>query len=171
MPVSGYDLVDTEITFVTGAQAHILTGWAVPNTAWSTTVQSGRLICSEGLLDLGLDAPGLHEIHPEGVIQVNPLFRNFERTGQVTGYGITSPGRLYQQILAFRNGTLAPKEYAAAMSPMALGFYTTLVLEAAEHSLRTGHRNSEGTTIGDPVDLRELVSQELGPGAKSDYAL
>lgn len=43
--VNGYDLVDTEILFVSGAVAHILTGWALPNSAWATTVQSSRLIC------------------------------------------------------------------------------------------------------------------------------
>ncbi len=31
--VNGYDLVDTEILFETGALAHVITGWAVPNTA------------------------------------------------------------------------------------------------------------------------------------------
>ncbi|MGH7968611.1 MAG: Gfo/Idh/MocA family protein, partial [Limisphaerales bacterium] len=37
IPVKGYDLVDTEILFENGAVAHILTGWALPNTAWATT--------------------------------------------------------------------------------------------------------------------------------------
>ena len=100
LSVPGYDLVDTEIVFESGATAHILTGWALPNTAWSTTVQSGRLICSEGLLDLGLDTPGLREIHTDGVSEVNPLFRNFEKDGAVTGYGIRSPGQLYAQLRA-----------------------------------------------------------------------
>ena len=79
--VNGYDLVDTEILFASGAVAHILTGWALPNTAWATTVQSSRLICSDGLIDLGLDTPGLREIHRDGVFEVNPLFRNFEKDG------------------------------------------------------------------------------------------
>src|SRR5512137_10993 len=61
IPVKGYDLVDTEILFETGAQAHIITGWAIPNTAHSITVQSSRIICSDGLVDLGLDTPGLRE--------------------------------------------------------------------------------------------------------------
>ncbi len=94
VPVKGYDLVDTEVLFNTGAIAHILSGWALPNTAWSTTVQSGRLICSQGLLDLDLATPGLREIHAEGISEINPLFRNFEAAGTVTGYGISSPGRL-----------------------------------------------------------------------------
>jgi predicted dehydrogenase len=169
--VRGYDLVDTEILFANGALAHILTGWALPNTAWSATVQSGRLICSEGLIDLGLDTPGLREIHGEGIFEVNPLFRNFEQNNQVTGYGISSPGRLYQQILAFRNGQLSPAESEAARNPTALGFYTTLVLEGAEKSLAAGNKLASGATLGTTVDLRHLAAHELGQDAARSYAL
>jgi predicted dehydrogenase len=168
-PVNGYDLVDSEILFDSGAVAHILTGWALPNTAWSNTVQSARLICSEGLLDLGFDTPGLTEIHSEGLTQVNPLFRNFERDGTVTGYGISSPGRLYQQILALRNGSLSPAEMAAAIEPMNVGFYTTLVLEGAERSLREGTKLRTGVTMGAAIDLRQLVLSELGPADARSY--
>jgi predicted dehydrogenase len=169
--VNGYDLVDTEIVFSTGAVAHILTGWALPNSAWSTTVQSGRLVCSEGLLDLGLDTPGLREIHPEGMFEINPLFRNFEKDGSVTGYGIRSPGRLYEQILAWRDGQVTAQQRAAALSPMALGFYTTLVLEAAEQSLTKGDRLPTGATLGPPVNLRLLVRETLGVAAAREYGL
>jgi predicted dehydrogenase len=169
--VNGYDLVDTEILFTTGAVAHIITGWALPNTAWSTTVQSGRLMCSEGLLDLALDMPGLREIHSEGFGEINPLFRNFERDNTVTGYGISSPGRMYQQILALRNGSLPAPEREAAATPMALGFYTTLVLEAAEKSLAEGSRPAAGVTLGRPVDLGELVRKQLGKTAAKGYKL
>ena len=85
IPVNGYDLVDTEILFTTGAQAHIITGWAIPNSAHSVTVQSSRIICSDGLLDIGIDTPGLREIHADGLLEVNPLFRNFEKDNTVTG--------------------------------------------------------------------------------------
>lgn len=169
-PVNGYDLVDTEILFDSGAVAHILTGWALPNTAWATTVQSGRLICSEGLLDLGLDAPGLLEIHADGVLQVNPLFRNYEKDQTVTGYGITHPGRLYRQILASRNGTLAAGERENLFTPMALGFYTTLVLEGAERSLAEGQA-ARGVTVGAVTDLRELLVKQVGAAAARDYGL
>ena len=170
-PVHGYDLVDTEILFDSGAVAHILTGWAVPNTAWSTTVQSGRLICSDGLLDLGLDTPGLLEIHADGVLQVNPLFRNFEKDQTVTGYGITHPGRLYRQMLASRSGTLSAAERESLFTPMALGFYTALVLEGAERSLAAGKSAAAGVTVGPATDLRELVVQQLGKGAAREYGL
>jgi len=147
--VKGYDLVDTEIMFETGAIGHIITGWALPNTAWSTTVQSGRLICSGGMLDLALDAPGMHEIHHDGSTQVNPLFRNFEANGQVSGYGISSPGRLLQQMLAWRNAASSSRKMkAAALDPMVNGYYATVVLEAAEQSLSKGRKMRGGTTLG-----------------------
>jgi predicted dehydrogenase len=169
--VNGYDLVDTEIVFTTGAVAHLITGWALPNTAWSITVQSGRLICSDGLLDLGLDTPGLREIHADGLSEVNPLFRNFERDGTVTGYGISSPGRMYQKILALRNGRLPAAEQNAAMSPTALGFYTTLVLEAAERSLASGEKLSTGATLGKTIEASELARREIGAAAAREYGL
>lgn len=153
MSVTGYDLVDTEIQFESGALAHVLTGWALPNSAWSTTVQSARIICSDGLLDLGLDTPGLREIHSEGVFEVNPLFRNFERDNTVSGYGISSPGRLYEKILARHNGQLSTAELEAALDPLAAGLYTTLILEAAEKSLADGVQNAQGATIGGAVKL------------------
>ena len=171
IPVRGYDLVDTEILFDNGAVAHILTGWALPNSAWSTTVQSGRLICSEGLIDLGLDTPGLCEIHPDGVIQVNPLFRNFEKDGSVTGYGIGNPGRLYEQILAWRNDELSCQDRELCLSPKRLGFYTTLVLEGAEKSLAEGNRGDTGATLGTTVDLKTLTARQLGNKAAGEYGL
>ncbi len=169
--VKGYDLVDTEILFSTGAIAHILTGWALPNSAWSNTVQSCRIICSDGMLDLGLDQPGLREFHPDGIFEVNPLFKNFEKDNSVTGYGVGSPGRLYQQILALRNGTLSAAEREAMNSPITLGFYTTLVLEAAEKSLAEGEKLPTGATIGSTVDLRKLVVEQLGAKAAKQYKL
>jgi predicted dehydrogenase len=171
IPVKGYDLVDTEILFASGAQAHIITGWALPNTAESITVQSSRIICSDGLIDLGLDTPGLREVHAEGILEVNPLFRNFEKDQTVTGYGISSPGRLYQQILALRNGKLSAVEREAAYDPMTLGFYTTLVLEGAEKSLTEGRKLPGGATLGPPVDLRQLAVRQLGAGPAKAYRL
>lgn len=167
-PVKGYDLVDTEIVFRTGAAAHILAGWALPNSAWAATVQSARVVCSEGVIDLGLDTPGLREIHADGIFEVNPLFRNFDRNGQVSGYGMSSPGRLYQQALALRNGRLGETERREAFSPMTLGFFTTVVLQAAERSLERG-RKLDGATLGEPVDVNALLREELGEAAAREY--
>ena len=169
--VKGYDLVDTEIQLESGALAHIITGWALPNTAESMTVQSSRIVCSDGLIDLGLDTPGLREVHAEGIFQVNPLFRNFEKDKTVTGYGISSPGRLYEQILALRNGTLPEAARQAACHPMTLGFYTTLVLEGAEKSLAEGKKLESGATLGLAVDLRQLAVQQLGVAVTKEYGL
>jgi len=169
LAVQGYDVVDTEIIFQTGAIAHILTGWALPNTAWSTTVQSGRLICSEGLIDLGLDTPGLREIHADALSELNPLFRNFSADGQVAGYGISSPGGLYEQILAWRENKFSSSEREALLSPMRLGFYTTLALEAAELSLAEGEKLITGATLGTQVDLCQLASRKLGTEVAKTY--
>jgi predicted dehydrogenase len=171
IPVNGYDLVDTEIVFASGAVAHVITGWAVPNSAHAPTVQSSRIICSDGVIDLGLDAPGLREIHDDGIFEVNPLFRNFEKDQTVTGYGINNPGRLYQQALALRNGKLAAADRETSFSPMSLGFYTTLILEAGETSLVKGRKNSEGVTFGATMDLRDLVIKQLGEAAARQYGL
>lgn len=171
LAVNGYDLVDTEIIFNTGAVAHLITGWALPNTAWAIAVQSGRLICSDGMLDLGLDTPGLREIHSEGISEVNPLFRNFEPDGSVSGYGISSPGKLYQRVLASQNGTLPAKEREIAMSPMTLGFYATLIVEAAEKSLAEGKKLPTGASLGERIDLSALVRQEIGAATADEYNL
>lgn len=167
--VKGYDLVDTEVVFQNGAIAHVITGWAVPNSAHATTVQSARLICTDGVVDLGLDQPGLREIHHDGIFEVNPLFRNFEKDNTVTGYGISSPGRLYQQALALRNGRLPEAQRVAANTPLALGFYTTLVLEAGERSLAEGRTTPQGVTFGAAVDLPKVVVDQLGGEAARDY--
>ena len=167
--VKGYDLVDTEIRFDTGASAHIVTGWHLPNTAHATTVQSSRMICSDGLIDLGLDTPGYHELHREGIFQVNPLFKNFEKDGTVTGYGISSPGRMYQKFLANRNGILDPAVRESMKTPTELGFFTALVLQAAEESLAKGQTFNKNVTNGTTVDLGTLLKRELSAEAAASY--
>lgn len=167
--VKGFDLCDTEILFDNGATAHIITGWHLPNTAHATTVQSSRMICSEAMFDLNIDQPGLHELHPDGIFEVNPLFKNFEKDGMVTGYGISSPGRLYQKFLAARNGRLDAHVREQMMTPTALGFYTSLVLEGAEESLAKGSLVAEGVTRGVSIDLKGLLARELGQAALAEY--
>lgn len=166
--VNGYDMADTEIVFDNGAVAHIFTGWHLPDTAHANTVQSARMICSDGMFDIGLDTPGLHEIHPDGIFEVNPLFKNFEKDGTVTGYGISSPGRIYQKFLANHNGKLDDAVRKQMMTPTALGFYTSLVLEGAEESLKKGTA-VDGVTRGPSIDLKALLVRELGQDALKQY--
>lgn len=166
--VKGYDMCDTEITFENGGTAHILTGWHLPNTAHAPTVQSARMICTDGVLDLNIDTPGYHELTSEGIAERNPLFRNFEPDGTVSGYGIGHPGRLYNLILRQRRGELSPEQRKAMDNPIELGFWTTVVLEAAEESLKRGTRNSAGVTAGAAVDVGQLLREALGAEA-SDY--
>ena len=56
--VEGYDLCDTQVTFANGGVAHIITGWHLPNAAHALTVQSSRIICTDGMIDLALDQSG-----------------------------------------------------------------------------------------------------------------
>ena len=160
--VDGYDLVDTQVLFENGAVAHFITGWALPNSAHATAVQSGRLIGSDGLLDLDLDRPGYHEIIEDGIFERNPLFRNFESDGTVSGYGISSPGRIYRQIMRFRSHEMPEAELESLRSPVSLGFYTTVICEAAHLSLDQGDAVGRGVTRGKPVHVRELLQRTIG---------
>lgn len=166
--VKGYDLVDTEVTFENGGAAHIITGWHLPNAAHASCLQSSRIICTDGMIDLSLENPGYYELASEGIVQRNPLFRNFEPDGKVTGYGMSHPGRIYQRFLDNRNGRLNPEARREMMTPIALGFYATAIVEAAERSLKKGTRSENGVVNGMEMDLAELLRQELGDAAK-DY--
>jgi len=160
--VNGYDLVDTEIRFESGALCHIITGWALPNTAHALTVQSARIVCRDGMLDLGLDTPGYHELVDDGIIERNPLFRNFEPDGTVSGYGMSSPGKSLRQFCLNRNGELTDEMRARLDDPFVQGFYTTAVLEAAHESLDQGETLDSGAVIGPEVKLADLLVRELG---------
>jgi predicted dehydrogenase len=160
--VDGYDLVDTEVVFENGAVAHFITGWALPNSAHATTVQSARLIGSDGLLDLALDRPGYHEVIADGIFERNPLFLNFESDGMVSGYGISSPGRIFRQIMRFRNHELPDDQRQALLSPVSLGFYTTVICEAAHLSLVEGQPIGQGVTRGKSINVSELLKRTIG---------
>ena len=166
IPAKGYDLCDTEVRFEGGGVAHVITGWHLPNAAHALTVQSSRLICTDGMLDLNLDQPGYHELASEGIQQRNPLFRNFEADGTVSGYGMSQPGKLYQRLLRFRRDELTEVDQAVLRDPVELGFWTTVVLEAAEQSLKTGTRSDEGAITGVEVNVGDLLQAELGDAAQ-----
>ncbi len=161
---TGYDLCDTEIVFESGAVAHILTGWHLPNSAHSMTVQSSRLICTDGMVDLGIDTPGCREIVADGIFERNPLFRNFEPDGTVSGYGMDRPGRIYQKFLRARSGQMTAEERAEMMSLFELGFYTTVICEAAESSLKAGTKH-KGVTRGAEIQVNALLRERLGNAA------
>jgi len=132
-------------------------------------VQSARIIGSEGLLDLNLDMPGYHEVLADGIFERNPLFRNFEQDGMVSGYGMRSPGRIIENIIRFRNGNLAEPELEKLMDPFSLGFYTSLVCEGAHHSLETGITSPEGVVTGSQINLREFLDSEIGEASNIYY--
>ena len=52
---------------------------------------------------------------------------------------------------------------------MQQGFFTTLVCQAAEDSLRQGQAIADGVTQGEPIDLRRLCISELGEDVAGGY--
>lgn len=70
-----------------------------------------------------------------------------------------------------RNSKLSSNQRGILLSPMSLGFYTTLVLEAAEKRLAEDRKLPGGTTQGAGVDLRDLVTSQLGAEEARDYGL
>ena len=169
LAVDGYDLVDTEILFENGGVCHIITGWAIPNSAHALTVQSARIIGSEGMLDLNLDQPGYHEVVAGGIFERNPLFRNFESNGMVSGYGIRSAGKIIENMIRYRNGLLSKEEVEKLMDPFSLGLYTSLVCEGAHRSLEAGASSDEGVITGTPVILKDLLEREIGKTESAVY--
>ncbi len=169
VPVQGYDLVDTTILFEQGVLSHIVTGWALPNTANCLTVQTARLLFTDCLLDLWQEHYGYHEITAGGIDDRNILFKNFEENGQVSGYGMDCPGKIIQNILRFRGGQLGPDELQSLLSPLSLGFYTTLVCECAHASLERGSAPSAGVVLGAPVDVKRYLRERIGAEADSYY--
>jgi predicted dehydrogenase len=169
IPVQGYDLVDTEILFEHGAMSHIITGWALPNTANSLTVQSARLLFTDCMLELWQDHYGYHEVTEKGIDDRNILFRNFEESGLVSGFGMDSPGKIIRNILRFRGGDIQETERESLFSPLSLGFYTTLVCECAHASLAGDTSGEGGVVIGRTIDVKAHLRSCIGPAADLYY--
>jgi predicted dehydrogenase len=167
--VKGYDLVDTAVLFEGGALCHIIAGWAMPNTANCLTLQTARLVFSDGMLELWQDHYGYHEVTNRGVEDPNVLFLTFEVDGQVSGFGVDSPGRIIRNMARFRAGSMAAEEREALLSPASLGFYTSLVCECALASLERGQARAEGVVVGAPVDARAHLRECIGEEAAAYY--
>ncbi|MGA2974578.1 MAG: Gfo/Idh/MocA family oxidoreductase [Spirochaetia bacterium] len=169
IPVQGYDLVDTTILFEHGVLCHIITGWALPNSANSLTVQSARLLFSDCMLELWQDRYGYHEVTEKGIDDRNIHFRNFEETGLVSGYGMESPGKIVKNILRFRNREIPDAELKSLFSPFSLGFYTALVCECANASLSAGASLEEGVVVGTQIDVKDHLRRCIGRSADFYY--
>ena len=55
------------------------------------------------------------------------------------------------------------------LNPFQTGFYTTLVLEGIENSLNQPLLSNNGVTFGSEVDLKDLLSRELGSEVSKNY--
>jgi len=168
--VDGYDLIDTEIGLDTGAVAHIISAWHIPNTAHATTIQSARLVCRGGVIDLGIDTPGYREIVPDGLHERNPIGICYGTDGMVSGYMISHPGKLLRNIQQARSGeTDAEKLAEELLTPLTSGFLTTLVVQGVHESLASGHKRCAGVVEGASVVLEDLIARELGVEVAREY--
>ncbi|MFW5788819.1 MAG: Gfo/Idh/MocA family protein, partial [Spirochaetota bacterium] len=167
--VDGYDLVDTSVRFEGGVSCHIVTGWAIPNTADCLTVQSARFVFSDGMLDLWDDHYGYREVTASSLEERNVLFRTFAADGTVSGYGMDAPGRIVEAIRSFRAGALGADRVAELRSPFELGLYTTLVCDCALASLEAGVAEEGNAVVGAPVDARAFLTDRLGTAADEYY--
>jgi hypothetical protein len=154
------------VLFERGALAHIITGWALPNTANCLTVQSARLLFSDAMLELWQDRYGYHEVTAERIDDRNVLFRNFEEGGLVSGFGMDCPGKVIRNIRRHRSGDMSPAEREELLSPMSLGFYTTLVCECAHASLAAAGSDEGGVVLGSTVEVRRFLEERIGADAR-----
>jgi len=157
---------DTTITFETGVTVHVMTGWILPNTANCITVQSGRLLYTDGAIDLWKEWYGYHEVTAAGIQDRNVLFLNFGPDGRVDGYGISTPGRILEEIAAHRAGEAVAEQ---ARSPVTSGLLTTLICESAHESLARGGETAEGVISGEVIATRKLLEQRIGMEEAAAY--
>ena len=163
---NGMDMVTVEMEMEHGGIVNIVSGWHLPNDAHALTVQSARIICADGMIDLDLDKQGLCELSTaNGRQERGVLFRTFGADGSVTGgYGISSPARICELLRAASRGELSDAEWAEALSPFETGLWTVAAVEAAEQSLAEAARTADGVTHGTCVDVLALVEREGGGG-------
>ncbi|MBT3274568.1 MAG: Gfo/Idh/MocA family oxidoreductase [Spirochaetales bacterium] len=167
--VNGYDLIDTEIRTYEGSTAHIVSGWALPNTAHCLTVQSGRMIFSEGMIDLWNEWYGFREITAQGNEVPNIQFMNFEESGAVTGYGMDSPGKLIEYMARIKSGEVSSADSATVASPEVLGLFTALVCACAGESLTNAEESAPGVFQGCDISARDFLSSQIGDEEAKAY--
>lgn len=167
--VRGYDTVDTEIVCRNGSIVHICTGWILPNSAPCLTVQSGRMLCTDGAVDLWKEWYGFHELTPHGINDRNVLFMNFG-ADEVSGYGVSHPGGLLETLGEIRARSTQSAALAATLrAPVESGLLTTLVCEAAHTSLESGVDDGCGVIHGEPVNAFNLLADRVGRDAAHIY--
>jgi hypothetical protein len=128
------------------------------------------MICSEGMIDLWNGWYGYNEITEAGIESRNVLFRNFEEDGTVSGYGMSSPGKLARLMQRRCSGDLNSDQLDALLNPFSLGMYTTLVCECAALSLDRGGESAPGVTSGIEVDPRVVLEKSVGDAAADYYS-
>jgi len=155
------DTVQTRIYFKDGSSATIDTGWIYPNGADALTVQGGQFTGTEGVVGLDLTERGYTEYVGGRRNEINTGFKFLGPDGLWGGYGMESPGAIFNHFLAHMNGQLTVDQRAALIDPLVLGFYSTVVVAAAEESIRQGEK-SNGFIRGASVTVDNFLVDRLG---------
>ncbi|MFW5996453.1 MAG: Gfo/Idh/MocA family protein [Verrucomicrobiota bacterium] len=168
--VDGHDMVSLNITFQNGTTAYIVTGWHLPNAAWSISIGEGRLIFTDGMLDIDGARCGVRDLsHDQGLTEPNVLFQTFEPDGRVSGFGMSKPGRIYEDIQAWQNEVMTEDERQYKLSAHETGFWVTVAVEAGLRSLAKGSDAGNGIVAGREIDVDAMLREILGDKAAMMY--
>jgi hypothetical protein len=75
----------------------------------------------------------------------------------VSGFGMSNPGKLLELMAAHGRDELPDNQLAGLQSARALGFWATVVCQAAHESLSHANSPAEGVIDGPPVEIAELL--------------
>jgi len=162
--VNGYDLCETEVVFENHGVARFVTGWHWPNTAPGLSNEWTRTICTDGVLEIMYSA-GLRDIAHDGVTDPNILFQTTQSNGKVTGFGMSVPGDLLNQFIGRRDNAITDAARHDMLDPMTLGFWSSVIVEAAHESLHRGRTSDNGVTRGVELSVNDLLNERLGDDA------
>jgi len=162
--VHGYDMCDTEVVFENNGIAHFVTGWHWPNTTPTLSREFTRTICTDGIFEI-MHTSGVWEITHNGIEDPNILFQTTDPDGTVIGFGMSVPGNLLCKFAQRRDGLLSESEIESFYDPITLGFWSSVIVEAANLSLRNGERTENGVTFGEEIKVSSLLDEQLGSEA------
>lgn len=163
LAVNGYDLCETEVRFEHDAVARFVTGWHLPDTAPTVSMERTITTCTDGQFEL-MHTAGFSDLVHDGVRDHNALFQHRGPDGRYAGFGMSVPGEWLRRFRGFRAGELQA-DPADWLDPFTTGFWSTAIVEAAHESLARGETTARGVTWGVPVDVAELLQQRLGDAA------
>ncbi len=168
--INGHDMVSLEVDFTDGSSTQIVTGWHLPNAAWAISVGEGKLIFTDGMLEVDGARCGVIDLsHDQGLREPNVLFLNTDSRGTVTGFGVDSPGRLLADMRDWRDGRMSKEEWRRCLDPHQTSFWVAAAVEAGLISLARGESNDKGVVAGVDVEVEAVLNDTIGRQEAQKY--